>query len=47
MLSNARLAYAEELTVALLGVDVLYRAESGDADGLVELNIDPILTMFA
>jgi hypothetical protein len=39
MLSDAALAYAEELTVALLGVDALYRAESGDADGLVVLNM--------
>lgn len=39
MLSDATLAYAEELTVALLGVDELYRAESGDADGLVVLNM--------
>ena len=35
MLSDASLAYAEELTTALLGVDALYRAESGDQDGLV------------
>lgn len=39
MLSDATLAYAEELTVALLGVDALYRAESGDAEGLVVLNM--------
>src|SRR5262245_55019075 len=39
MLSDATLAYAEELTVALLGVDALYRAESGDPDGLVVLNM--------
>jgi hypothetical protein len=35
MFSNASLAYAEELTTALLGVDALYRAESDDQDGLV------------
>src|SRR5215217_7835952 len=39
MLSDATLAYAEELTTALLGVDALYRAESGDGDGLVVLNM--------
>ena len=39
MLSDATLAYAEELTTALLGVDALYRAESGDKDGLVVLNM--------
>jgi len=39
MLSNASLAYAEELTTALLGVDALYRAESDDQDGLVVLNM--------
>ena len=39
MLSDATLAYAEELTTALLGVDALYRAESGDQDGLVVLNM--------
>jgi hypothetical protein len=40
MLSNATLAYAEELTSALLGVDVLYRAEyADDIDGIVVLNM--------
>jgi hypothetical protein len=39
MLSDQTLAYAEELTEALLGVDALYRAESGDGDGLVVLNM--------
>jgi hypothetical protein len=39
MLSDATLAYAEELTTALLGVDVLYRAESGDQDGLIVLDM--------
>src|SRR5215212_8427878 len=39
MLSDPTLAYAEELTTALLGVDALYRAESGDAEGLVVLNM--------
>ena len=39
MLSDTSLAYAEELTTALLGVDALYRAESGDQDGLVVLNM--------
>ena len=35
MLSDSTLSYAEELTDTLLAVDALYRAESGDADGLV------------
>ncbi|HJZ47201.1 MAG TPA: hypothetical protein VKE41_08555 [Roseiflexaceae bacterium] len=39
MLSDQTMAYAEELTAALLGVDALYRRESGDADGLVVLNM--------
>jgi len=39
MLSDTTLAYAEELTTALLGVDALYRAESGDDDGIVVLNM--------
>jgi hypothetical protein len=39
MLSDATMAYAEDLTGALLGVDALYRHESGDADGLVVLNM--------
>jgi hypothetical protein len=39
MLSDATLTYAEDLTTALLGVDALYRAESGDLDGLVVLNM--------
>lgn len=41
MLSDATLAYAEDLTAALLGVDALYRAESGDEDGLVVVNMAP------
>lgn len=39
MLSDTTLAYAEQLTTALLGIDALYRTESGDADGLVVLNM--------
>lgn len=39
MLSDTTLAYAEELTEALLGVDALYRAESGDDEGLAVLNM--------
>jgi hypothetical protein len=39
MLSDATMAYAEDLTGALLGVDALYRHESGDGDGLVVLNM--------
>lgn len=33
-------AFGDELTRALLGVDALYRDESGDEDGLVVLNMD-------
>jgi hypothetical protein len=39
MISDQTLAYAEELTSAILGVDELYRRESGDEDGLVVLNM--------
>lgn len=39
MLSDTTMAYAENLTGALLGVDALYRHESGDADGLVVVNM--------
>jgi hypothetical protein len=39
MLSDETMAYAEEVTTALLGVDALYRRESSDADGLVVLNM--------
>jgi len=34
------LAYGGDIMRALLGVDSLYRAESGDRDGLVVLNLD-------
>jgi hypothetical protein len=34
------LAFGREAAAALLGVDALYRAESGDGDGLVVLNMD-------
>lgn len=40
-LSDATFAFGEDLTAALLGLDTLYRAESGDGDGLVVLNLDP------
>lgn len=39
MLSDATLAYGERAATALLGVDALYRRESGDDDGLVVLNM--------
>lgn len=39
MLSDTTMAYAERLTTALLGVDRLYRAESGDQEGLVVVNM--------
>ena len=38
-LSQATLAYGERAAAALLGVDALYRAESGDEDGLVVLDM--------
>lgn len=38
-LSDRTLSYAEELTSALLGIDALYRSESGDEDGLVVVNM--------
>lgn len=40
MLSEATLAYGREAIAALLGVDALYRAESGDEAGLAVLNMD-------
>jgi len=43
-LSDATLAYAEDVTRALLGVDALYRAEGeagGSDDGLVVVNMAP------
>lgn len=39
MLSDATLAYGRQAAGALLGVDALYRRESGDEDGLVVLNM--------
>jgi hypothetical protein len=39
VLSDATMAYAERLTTALLGVDRLYRAESGDPEGLAVVNM--------
>jgi len=44
VLSDATLAYAEDVTRALLGVDALYRAEGeagGSDDGLVVVNMAP------
>ncbi len=40
MLSERTLAYGRRVMKALLGVDALYRAESGDEDGLAVLNLD-------
>jgi len=40
MLSDATLSYGRRAMTALLGVDALYRNESGDEDGLVVLNMD-------
>jgi hypothetical protein len=39
MLSDKTLAYAEQFTTALLGIDSLYRQESGDKEGLVVVNM--------
>ena len=39
MLSDKTLAYAEEATTAILGVDALYRRESGDEEGLAVLDM--------
>ena len=39
MLAERTLAYGRRMMAALLGVDALYRAESGDMDGLVVLNL--------
>ena len=38
-LSSHTLAYAEQVTTALLGLDALYRRESGDEEGLAVLNM--------
>lgn len=40
-LSDRTLAFGEDLARALLGLDARYRAESGDGDGLVVLNMAP------
>lgn len=40
MLSDATLALGERVMTALLGLDRMYRAESGDGDGLAVLNMD-------
>ena len=39
-LSSDTLLFGRDLTTALLGVDTHYRAESGDEDGLVVVNLD-------
>jgi hypothetical protein len=39
-MDDRTLSYGESVTGALLGVDALYRRESGDAEGLVVLNMD-------
>jgi hypothetical protein len=46
MLSDKTMAYGEQATTALLGVDALYRAESGDEEGLVLTSLKP-LTLIA
>jgi hypothetical protein len=40
-LSEATLALGSRVASALLGLDALYRKESGDEDGLVVVNLDP------
>lgn len=40
MISDATLDFGRRITPALLGVDALYRRESGDGDGLAVLNMD-------
>lgn len=40
MLREGTLAYGRRVMTALLGVDALYRAETGDLDGLCVLNLD-------
>lgn len=39
MLSKETLAYGERMAPALLGLDQIYRAESGDEEGLIVLNM--------
>ena len=39
-LSDATLAFSRRVMTALLGLDALYRHESGDEDGLAVLNLD-------
>jgi hypothetical protein len=39
VLSDKTMAYGEQVTTALLGVDALYRAESGDEEGIVVVNM--------
>ncbi len=41
MISDQTMAYAEQITTALLGVDALYRQESGEEEGLVVVNMSP------
>ena len=40
MLSDQTIAYGEQITPALLGMDALYRKESGEQEGLVVVNMD-------
>src|SRR5579862_4815414 len=40
MLTDATLDYGSRVATALLGLDALYRVESGDGDGLVVVNLD-------
>lgn len=40
MLSDRTFAYAEEITTATLGIDAVYRRESGDEEGLVVVKMN-------
>src|SRR5882672_7051271 len=40
MPSEATLAYGRRTMTALLGVDALFRAETGDGEGLAVVNLD-------
>lgn len=40
MISDATLAFGDRVMTALLGIDALYRSESGDSVGLAVLNLD-------
>lgn len=47
MLAERSLRYGQQAMTALLGLDLLYRAESGDEDGLAVVNLDTEGTLAA